>query len=102
MGGGFKKKETGYAVWISDYAPAYTEKVREYLDLLKISMPEDESKDLVLPIYFAVAGRGVSGLAISTRPTFDLIQIIRAAIQILQEHTKSCVAISYPAMSHNR
>jgi hypothetical protein len=92
------KTDAGYAVWISDYAPNYSGKVREYLDLLGIPMPADESKDIVLPIYLAVSGMELSGLAISTRSTFDLIQILRAAVEVPKAHADAGVAISYPAM----
>jgi hypothetical protein len=61
-------------------------------------MPTDESKDIVLPVYFAVEGKKLSGVAISTRSTFDLIQILRADVEIPQEHASAGVAISYPAM----
>ena len=41
------KKEIGYEVWITGYAPNYSEKVREYITLLGLPMPTDESKDIV-------------------------------------------------------
>ena len=92
------KRDVGYAIWITGYAPKYSEKVREYLHLLGLPMPTNESKDIVLPVYFAVEGREPSGVAISTRSTFDLIQILRAAVDIPQEHATAGVAIPYPAM----
>jgi hypothetical protein len=92
------KKDVGYAVWITSNAPRYSEKVRECLHFLGLTMPTDESKDIVLPVYFAVEGKKLSGVAISTRSTFDLIQILRAAVEIPQEHASAGVAISYPAM----
>jgi hypothetical protein len=91
------KKDVGYAIWITSYAPAYSEKVREYLHLLGLTMPTDESKDIVLPIFFAVEGRESSGVAISTRSTFDLIQIMRAAVEVPQEHVGAGVTIAYPS-----
>ena len=92
------EKDEGYKILITGYAPNYSQKVREYLDLLGLSMPMDESKDIVLPVYFAVEGRDKSGIAISTRSTFGLIQIMRAAIEVPEEHISAGVTIDYPSV----
>jgi len=92
------RQDVPFAILISDYASAYSEKVREYITLLGLPMPTDESKDIVLPVYFAVKGRELDGIAMSTRSTFDLIEIIRAAIEIPQEHASAGLAIYYPTM----
>ncbi len=81
------RKEVEFDVIISGYAPEYSQTVREYLTLLGLPLPADESKDIVLPVYFAVNGRELGGIGISTRSTSDLIEILRAAIEIPQEHT---------------
>lgn len=88
-------RDEGYAIWIADYAPNYSEKVREYLNLLGLRDLQSGSQDIVLPIYSSFAGTG-SGVAISTRSTFDLIQILRAAVAVPQEHADAGLAISYP------
>jgi len=68
-----------------------------YLTLLGLPMPVEESKDIILPIYFGVKGEGLDGIAISTRSTFDLIEILRAAVEIPQEHAGAGgVARNYP------
>jgi hypothetical protein len=92
------RKEVSFDVLITHYAPAYAEKVREYLALLGLPMPMDESEDIVIPVYFAVKGRDWDGIAISTRSTFDLIEILRAAIEIPQEHAAEGLTVSYPKM----
>jgi hypothetical protein len=91
------RKEDSFVILITGYAPAHSEKVREYLTLLGLPVPSDESEDIVLPVYFSVKGRELDGIAISTRSTFDLIQILRAAIEIPQEHASEGLAINYPA-----
>ena len=48
--GGRPRKEVEFDVLISGYAPAYSHTVREYLALLELPMPADESKDIVLPL----------------------------------------------------
>ena len=92
-----QRKEVQFDILITGYAPAFSEKVRSYLALLGIPMPVEESKDIILPVYFGVKGGGMGGIAISTRSTFDLIEILRAAVEIPQEHVGTGgVAIKYP------
>ena len=90
------REEIAFDVIIRDYAPQYTPKVREYLDLLDLPMPAGESEDIVLPVYFAVKGRDWFGIAMSTRSTEDLLEILRASIEIPQEHARTGIAINYP------
>jgi hypothetical protein len=59
-------------------------------------MPTEESKDIVIPVYFAVKGGQLNGIAMSTRSTFDLIEILSAAIEIPQEHASAGLARNYP------
>ena len=92
------REEVTFNILISNYAPAYSQKVREYLTLLGLPMPKDESEDIILPVYFAVKGRELDGIAISTRSAYDLIEILRAAIEIPQEHASTGVARNYPAL----
>jgi hypothetical protein len=91
------RKNVPFDALITNYAPAYSEKVREYLALLGLPMPAGETKDIVLPVYLAVKGRELDGIAISTRSTYDLIEILRAAIDIPQEHAAAGLARDYPA-----
>jgi len=90
------RKEVEFDVVLSGYAPKYSQTVREYLALLGLPMPADESKDIVLPVYFAVKGRELGGIGISTRSTLDLIEILRATIELPQKHKRAGLAINYP------
>lgn len=92
------RKEIEFDVIIHNYAPQYSQKVREYLGLLGLPVPADESKDIVLPVYFAVKGREMGGIGISTRSTADLIEILRAAIELPQKHDRTGLTINYPPM----
>jgi hypothetical protein len=91
------REDVPFDVLITNYAPAQSEIVHEYLHLLGLPMPTDESKDIILPVYFSVKSRESTGIAISTRSTVDLIQILRAATEIPNEHTKAGIAPHYPA-----
>ena len=90
------REDATFDILITDYAPAHSEKVREYLTLLGLPMPPDQAKDIVLPVHLAIKGRELNAVAISTRSTFDLIEIMRAATEIPQEHTSSGLARKYP------
>jgi len=92
------RKEVAFDILITGYAPTYSEQVREYLTLLGLPMSKEESEDIVFPVYFTVKSRGLDGIAISTRSTDDLIQILRAAIEVPQEHNIAGVTIEYPEM----
>jgi hypothetical protein len=59
-------------------------------------MLKDQSSDIVLPVYLGVKGQESGGIAISTRSTFSLIQILRAALEIPQEHLNAGLAVYYP------
>jgi hypothetical protein len=87
-----------FELFITGYAPAYSEKVHEYLTLLELPLPKDPSKDIVLPVYLGIKGQGWSGVAISTRSTFSLIQILRAAVEIPKEHADAQLPVCYPRM----
>ena len=90
------RKDVDYAILITGHAPAYTEKVRDYFSLLGLPMQKDVSEDIVLPVYFGVGGSELSGVTISTRSTFDLIQILRAAVEIPQDHVGEGLSFTYP------
>ena len=93
---GDPREEVRFDIVISGYAPEYSQNVREYLNLLALPQPADESKDIVLPVYHAIKGKESGSIGISTRSTFDLIEILRAAIEIPQKHHSGGLAINYP------
>lgn len=90
------RKEFIFNIVIRDYAPQYTKKVAEYLKLLDLPMPADTSKDILLPVYFAVREKGFYGVAMFTRSTEDLLEILRATIELPEEHARAGLAIAYP------
>jgi hypothetical protein len=89
-------EKRAFNLLITGHVPDHSEKVREYLGLLEIPMPADESSDILLPVYLGIKRKGSNGIAISTRSTFDLIQILRGAIDIPQEHAVAGLTLDYP------
>jgi len=90
------KKNSKFAIIIHDYAPTYTEKVKENLSLLDISMPEDGKTDIVLPVSLSVGQPKWGGIAIVTRSVYDMMEIMSASIEVPEEHAESGLAIRYP------
>jgi len=90
------RRETAFDVMIRNYTPRYTLKVKEFMRLLDMPMPADLSRDIVLPVYFAVKGDNLRGIAMSTRSTEDLLEILRASIELPEEHARAGLAIDYP------
>ena len=95
---GNPKQDHTFNLLISNYAPTYTERVREYLSLLGISMSTDKSQDIILPVYFGIKKGKSNEIAISKRSTYDLIEILSAAIEIPTEHLNAGWVRIYPAM----
>jgi hypothetical protein len=90
------RKEVSFTVVIDGYAPRYSKEVGEFFDLLDLPMPAYQSEEIVIPAYFAVKTRKVWGIGITTRSTFDLIEIFRAAIEVPQEHASAGLTIKFP------
>jgi len=90
------RKDIGFAVVIHDYAPTHTEKVKEKLSLLDLSMPEDGKTDIILPISLAVGESEWGGISILTRSVSDVIEIMSASIDVPEDHAGSGLALRYP------
>lgn len=92
------RKGIEFSIVIRKFAPTYSQKVQKMLALLEVRMPADESRDIVLPVSLAVEAPvpGFSGIAITTRSVFDLVEILSASIDVPVDHADSGLAISYP------
>ena len=75
-----------FDVMMADYTPSHVNQVREYLALLGLAMPPDASETIILPVYFSVKEQDWDGMAISTRSTYDLIEILQESIEVPEEH----------------
>jgi hypothetical protein len=85
-----------FDVFIYDYSPQYTTQVLDFLTLLDLPIPLDESKELVIPTSFSINSKKSWSLGITTRSTFDLIEILRAAIEVPPEHAEMGLPVKYP------
>jgi hypothetical protein len=89
------KEDVLFNILITGYCPAHSATVREYIKLLGLPVPADESEDIILPVHFAVKGVELGGISISTRSTYDLIEILRAAVEIPREHAAAGLTRNY-------
>ncbi len=92
------REKVPFAILITNWDAAHLAKVREYLGLLGLSMPKNASEDIVLPVYFGISGKKSDCVAISTRSTLNLIQILRAATMIPSEHLKKGLVAPFPKL----
>jgi len=81
---------------IRGYAPEHAQPVAELLELLDLPGPDEAGGDIVLPVHFGAAPDGSPGLAITTRTTFDLLEILQAAVEVPGPHAVAGLVLEYP------
>lgn len=93
-----KDPEAGaeFDVLISNFTPNYKKEVLRLIALLDLPKPEGDPDQLVIPAYLAINNRKAWGIGITTRSTQDLIEILRAAVEIPEEHAAEGLAIDFP------
>lgn len=76
--------------------PKYAAEVAEFVSLLELSIPEGSPENIVLPIRLAINRDRSWSMAISTRSTFDLIELMRASVEVPAEHREAGWTIEFP------
>lgn len=92
------REKVPFAILITNWNTDHLPKVRDYLGLLGLSVPSALSEDIVLPVYFGIRGKKADCVAISTRSTYNLIQILRAATSIPSEHLANGLVEPFPEL----
>jgi len=90
------REHVQFSIVIRDYKPGRSEEIRELLTLLGISIKENDSKTMVVPVFHALREPGSEGIAISTGSIYDLIELLSASIEVPEKHSESGLAITYP------
>lgn len=90
------EEELEYDLVISGYAPRYVQQVDELLGLLGLQVPTQTSTNIVLPMHLAVIPETSSAIGIITRSTFDLLEMLRAAVEVPAEHVQAGLVVDYP------
>ena len=91
-----RREGMGFSAVIRDYAPEFSAKAIELLTILGLPVPKDRTEDIVLPVHFALRRKEPEGLAVATRSTMDIIEILRASVDVPGDHVQSGLALSYP------
>ncbi len=77
--------------------PAVEVKIEELLSVLGLSIPQDGSDYVVVPLSLALNGREVGALGMTTRSVFELIEILAAAVDVPEEDIAQGIALRYPS-----
>lgn len=91
-----QESEIAFNLQICDYRPGNFDKVAEFLHLLGLEGPGEEGGPLVIPVYFAITPGEDRHLSLSTRSTFDLVEIMRASVVVPEEHSRAGLSMDYP------
>jgi hypothetical protein len=86
-----------FSIIIDHYAQDHAEEVHELLTLLGISIPQNLSSPIRLPVYLALEGQHSGGIGITMRSVYDLLEILSGAVEVPQQDHADGVAISYPS-----
>ena len=92
-------KHFEYSLVIRSPAKAGVKEVHEFLTLLDIPWPDNESSDIILPIVMAMEKSTPDSVAIQTRSLSDLVDILSSSIDVPQMDIKSGVAVKFPPPS---
>ncbi len=85
-----------FSVVISDYAPQYSQKVMEFLALLALPYPPGELQNIIIPVHLALRTGNEWGIGITTRSTFNMIEILRASVIVPPEHNRLGLSLHFP------
>ena len=88
--------EIAFNLLIEGYRSRYANEVNEFLTLLNLPLPKDDQGELIIPVSFAINTEKSWGLGLTTRSTFDLVEILRASVEIPEEHASAGLSVDYP------
>ena len=84
------------SIVIDRSSPGFDNEIGELLSLLGLTVINDDTQFVVLPVALALVGRQSDGIAITTRSVWDLLEILSAAIDVPEDDRRNNVAASYP------
>lgn len=90
--------DSKYAILLRGYGPRHTQKVSELLSLCGLPKLTDSSKDIIIPVRYSVKIGSITGIDLTTRSTYDLIEIMQASVQVPKEHMRAGLTIAFPPM----
>jgi len=90
------EKGAAFNVWLDPLTRKDATNIAEVLDLLELPAMEDDNTALVIPTYFGFRADGSSRIAMTTRSTFNLVEIMRAAVEVPEAHAAAGLTLRYP------
>jgi len=90
------EKGVAFNVWLDPLTPADATNITELLDLLGLPKRDNESKSIVIPAFFGIRADKSWRIGITTRSAFNLIEIMRAAVEVPEAHAAAGLTLDYP------
>jgi hypothetical protein len=90
------RPQAGFSAVIHHFKPDHDADVRELLRLLGIPEQLAEGEEIVLPVSLAPGRSSKTGIVLTTRSVYNLLEIISAAVDIPGEDDQSGAAVAYP------
>ena len=90
--------KSSYYLLIRASSSDYTQAISEFLSLLDLTVSKKDRDNIIIPIYFSEKPRDSWGIGITTRSMFDVLEILRASVQIPKDHIQAGITIDYPTI----
>jgi len=85
-----------FNVWFDPITHEDATNIAEVLNLLGLPKMHDDTTAIVIPAYFGFRADRSSRIAITTRSTFSMIEIMRAAVEVPADHASAGLTVTYP------
>jgi len=88
--------EGAFDVWLEPRTPADNAIAAEILDLLSLHNRKQDAQEIVIPAYFGIRADEGFKIGLTTRSTFNLVEIMRAAVEVPKAHAAAGLTLIYP------
>ncbi len=74
--------KTGYGIVLHSYSPHNSQQVARLLELLKVTRPERDGDDVVIPVELSVGAPSANAVSLETRSLLDLFRLAAATVEV--------------------
>lgn len=85
-----------FKVWLDPRGIENTANIAEFLDLLGLSNGPEPAKPMAIPVYFGIRADESWKIGMTTRSTFELLEIMRSAVRVPEAHAAAGLTVTYP------
>jgi len=89
-------EDAEFEIVLRNYRPDHEDTVGEFLSLLDLDTPTAREGIISIPLSFSIRTKAYWGIGLTTRSTSDLVEILRASIEVPPEHAALGLAADYP------